>query len=214
MAAPRVTVLVADDHPLFREGIARAVRERPELEFVAETGDGRVALAAIREHSPAVAVVDLRLPGLDGIGIAHAVTRDNLATRVLVLSAFSEPRFVYEAMAAGAAGYYSKDADREAVLDAISAVARGETRVDPALQTGVFAEMRDRAQRGERTLLTDREREIVRLMAEGLSAPAIGKRLYVATATVKSHQGRIYEKLGVSDRAAAVAEAMRRGLLE
>ena len=214
MAAPRVTVLVADDHPLFREGIARAVRERPELELVAETGDGRSALAAIREHAPVVAVVDLRLPGLDGIAIAHAITRDGLNTRVLVLSAFTEPRLVYEAMAAGAAGYFSKDADREAVLDAISAVARGETRVDPALQTGVFAEMRDRAQRGERTLLTDREREIVRLMSEGLSAPAIGKRLYVATATVKSHQGRIYEKLGVSDRAAAVAEAMRRGLLE
>jgi two-component system nitrate/nitrite response regulator NarL len=214
MAAPRVTVLVADDHPLFREGIARAVRERPELELVAEAGDGRVALAAIREHTPAVALVDLRLPGLDGAGIAHAVTRDGLTTRVLVLSAFTEPRLVYEAMAAGAAGYFSKDADREAVLDAISAVARGETSVEPALQTGVFAEMRDRAQRGERTLLTDREREIARLMAEGLSAPAIGKRLYVATATVKSHQGRIYEKLGVSDRAAAVAEAMRRGLLE
>jgi two-component system, NarL family, nitrate/nitrite response regulator NarL len=214
MSERRVTVLVADDHPLFREGIARAVRERPDLELVAEMSDGRAALAGIREASPAVAVVDLRLPGLDGIAIANAVSRDRLPTRVLLLSAFTEPRLVYEAMAAGAAGYFSKDADREAVLDAIAAVARGESRVDPGLQGGLFDELRQRAGDDERPLLTAREREVVQLMADGLSAPAISARLYLATATVKSHQAHIYEKLGVSDRAAAVAEAMRRGLLE
>ena len=214
MRLPRTTVLVADDHPLFREGIARAVRERPDLELVGEMSNGRAALACIREASPAVAVVDLRLPDLDGIAIANAVTRDKLATRVLLLSAFTEPQLVYEAMAAGAAGYFSKDADREDVLDAIAAVARGESRVEPALQSQLFEAMRERARDEGRPLLTPREREIVQLMAEGLSAPAIGKRLYVATATVKSHQAHVYEKLGVSDRAAAVAEAMRRGLLE
>jgi len=214
MSRSRVSVLVADDHPLFREGVARAVRERPELELVGEVGDGRAALEAIRERAPDVAVVDLRLPELDGIAVANAVARDLLPTRVLVLSAFTEPRLVYEAMTAGAAGYFSKDADREAVLDAISAVARGESRVEPGLQTGLFAELRERAHADERPVLTEREGEILRSMAEGLSAPAIGRQLYLATATVKSHQGRIYEKLGVSDRAAAVAEGMRRGLLE
>jgi two-component system nitrate/nitrite response regulator NarL len=214
MSERRTTVLVADDHPLFREGIARAVRERPDLELVAEVADGAAALDAIRETSPAVAVVDLRLPGLDGIGIANAVSRDRLPTRVLLLSAFTEPQLVYEAMAAGAAGYFSKDADREDVLDAIAAAARGESRVDPSLQGGLFDELRQRTADSERPLLTARESEIVRLMAEGLSAPAIGKRLFLAATTVKSHQAHIYEKLGVSDRAAAVAEAMRRGLLE
>jgi two-component system nitrate/nitrite response regulator NarL len=214
MTERRTTVLVADDHPLFREGIARAVRERPDLELVAEVGDGSAALEAIRDSSPAVAVVDLRLPGLDGIGIANAVSRDRLPTRVLLLSAFTEPRLVYEAMAAGAAGFFSKDADREDVLDAIAAAARGESRVDPSLQGGLFDELRQRTADSERPLLTARESEIVRLMAEGLSAPAIGKRLFLAATTVKSHQAHIYEKLGVSDRAAAVAEAMRRGLLE
>ena len=209
-----MTVLVADDHPLFREGVARAVRERPDLELVGEVGDGRAALAGIRELSPAVAVVDLRLPEVDGVGIANAVARDGLATRVLVLSAFTDPRLVYEAMSAGAAGFFSKDADREAVLDAVAAVARGESRVEPRLQSALFAEMRERARDDERPLLTPREREVLGLMAEGLSAPAIGRRLYLATATVKSHQARIYEKLGVSDRAAAVAAAMRAGLLE
>ena len=214
MSEPRVTVLVADDHPLFREGVARAVRDRPDLELVGEVGDGRAALAGIRELSPAVAVVDLRLPEVDGVGIANAVARDGLATRVLVLSAFTDPRLVYEAMSAGAAGFFSKDADREAVLDAVAAVARGESRVEPRLQSALFAEMRERARDDERPLLTPREREVLGLMAEGLSAPAIGRRLYLATATVKSHQARIYEKLGVSDRAAAVAAAMRAGLLE
>ena len=137
-----------------------------------------------------------------------------LATRVLVLSAFTDPRLVYEAMSAGAAGFFSKDADREAVLDAVAAVARGESRVEPRLQSALFAEMRERARDDERPLLTPREREVLGLMAEGLSAPAIGRRLYLATATIKSHQARIYEKLGVSDRAAAVAAAMRAGLLE
>ncbi len=214
MSERRVTVLVADDHPLFREGIARAVRERPEFELVAEVRDGRAALECIRERSPAVAVVDLRLPELDGVAIANAVVRDGLPTRVLVLSAFTEARLVYEAMAAGAAGYFSKDADRDEVLDAIAAVARGESRVEPGLQSGLFEELHGRALDGDRPLLTPRELEIVRLMGAGLSAPAIGKRLYLAAATVKSHQARVYEKLGVSDRAAAVAEAMRRGLLE
>jgi two-component system nitrate/nitrite response regulator NarL len=214
VTAPRVTVLVADDHPLFREGIARAVRERPDLELVAEERDGRAALERIRAQEPAVAVVDLRLPELDGIAIANAVSRDGLPTRVLVLSAFTEPRPVYEAMAAGAAGYFSKDADREDVLDAIAAVARGESRVEPRLQSALFEQVRDRAREPGRPLLTPREREIVGLMADGLSAPAIGERLFLATATVKSHQAHVYEKLGVSDRAAAVAEGMRRGLLE
>ena len=214
MSDARVTVLVADDHPLFREGVARAVRERPDLELVGQVGDGRAALAGIRELSPAVAVVDLRLPEVDGVGIANAVARDGLATRVLVLSAFTDPRLVYEAMSAGAAGFFSKDADREAVLDAVAAVARGESRVEPRLQSALFAEMRERARDDERPLLTPREREVLGLMAEGISAPAIGRRLYLATATIKSHQARIYEKLGVSDRAAAVAAAMRAGLLE
>lgn len=214
MMSARVSVLVADDHPLFREGIARAVRERPDFELVAEASDGREALAGIRELTPRVAVVDLRLPGLDGVEIANAVARDGLPTRVLLLSAFTEPQIVFEAMSSGAAGYWSKDADRDAILDAIAAVARGESRVEPRLQGSLFGEMRARGSASDRALLTERELEVLRLMADGLSAPAIAEKLIVATATVKSHQAHVYEKLGVSDRAAAVAEGMRRRLLE
>ena len=214
MPPPRVRVVVADDHPLFREGIERAVRERPELELVAGAADGREALERIRDLEPGVAVVDLKLPGLDGLQILNAVTRDGLPTRVLFLSASGDPEVVFRAVQGGAAGYFLKEADREAILDAIAAVARGRTVIDPNLQAGVFDQIRLRGTGDDRPILTAREREVLTLMAEGLSGPQIADRLIVALPTVKTHQARLYEKLGVSDRAAAVAEAMRRGLLE
>jgi two-component system, NarL family, nitrate/nitrite response regulator NarL len=214
MPPPRVSVVVADDHPLFREGIERAVRERPDLELVGSATEGRKALRLIRELDPRVAVLDLRLPGLDGLQVLNALTRDGVAARVLFLSASGDPELVYRAIQGGAAGYFRKEADREAILDAIAAVARGATVVDPQLQAGVFEQIRVRGTGDERPILTAREREVLTLMAEGLSGPQIADRLIVALPTVKTHQARLYEKLGVSERAAAVAEAMRRGLLE
>jgi two-component system, NarL family, nitrate/nitrite response regulator NarL len=214
MPPTRVSVVVADDHPLFREGIERAVRERPELELVGSAKDGREALALVRDLQPVVVVLDLRLPGLDGLQILNAIRRDELPTRVLILSASGDAELVYRAVQGGAAGYFRKEADRQTILDAISAAARGGTVVDPALQAGVFDQIRLRGTDEDRPILTAREREVLTLMAEGLSGPQIADRLIVALPTVKTHQARLYEKLGVSERAAAVAEAMRRGLLE
>jgi two-component system nitrate/nitrite response regulator NarL len=214
MPPARVSVVVADDHPLFREGIERAVRERPDLELVGAAADGRAALARIRELAPQVAVLDLRLPELDGLQVLNALTRDGLGTRVLILSASGEPEVVYRAVQAGAAGYFRKEADRDAILNGIAAVGAGRTAIDPELQAGVFDQIRLRGTGEERPILTAREREVLTLLAEGLSGPQIAERLIVALPTVKTHQARLYEKLGVSERAAAVAEAMRRGLLE
>jgi two-component system, NarL family, nitrate/nitrite response regulator NarL len=214
MPPARVPVVVADDHPLFREGIERAVRERPDLELVGSAADGREALERIRELSPKVAVLDLRLPGLDGLQVLNAVTRDSLPTRVLFLSASGDPELVYRAVQGGAAGHFRKEADRQVILDAIAAVARGATVIEPGLQAGVFDQIRVRAAAEDRPILTARERQVLGLMAEGASGPQIADRLIIALPTVKTHQARLYEKLGVSDRAAAVAEAMRRGLLE
>jgi len=214
MAAPRATVLVADDHPLFRDGIARAVRERPDLELVGEADDGPAALAAVRELEPAVAVVDFALPGLDGLKVLGAIRRDRLPTRVLMLSASTEGAIVHEAIAAGAAGYLSKSADRATVCDAVAAVARGETVLEPGLQAGLLEQIRARGVDETRPMLTARELEILGLMATGCNATEIGQRLFVAPSTVKTHIGHIYEKLDVSDRAACVAQAMRLGLVE
>ena len=214
MSGERISVVVADDHPFFREGIERAVRERPDLHLVGVASDGRQALDRIRELMPRVAVLDLRLPRLDGLQVLNAVVRDGVPTRVLILSASADPELVYRAVQAGAAGYFRKEADREAILNGITAAAGGRTAIEPELQSGVFEQIRVRGTDDDRPLLTTREREVLDLMAEGMSGPQIAEKLIVALPTVKTHQARLYQKLGVSERAAAVAEAMRRGLLE
>jgi two-component system nitrate/nitrite response regulator NarL len=210
-ASLRTTVLVADDHPLYREAVVRAVRARPEFELVGEAGDGREALEAIRADRPDVAVLDVEMPSLRGVDIVEALRRDGVATRVVLLSAHLESDTVYEA--GGVAAYLSKSAPGERICDAIAAVARGEVILPAEVQAGLAAEIRLRSEPG-RPALSPREQEVLRLIAEGMSAPAVGRELHLATATVKSHLKTLYEKLGVSDRAAAVAEAMRRGLLE
>jgi two-component system nitrate/nitrite response regulator NarL len=208
-----VRVLAADGQPLYRDAVARAIRERPELELVGQAGDGREALAAIGAEEPDVAIIDRTLAGLSGEQVLNAVARDGLRTRVVMIAAQADPRQVYAALADGAAGYLTKEADARELCDAITAVARGGTVLAPELQAGVAGEIRLRAPH-ERPVMSARERETLTLIAEGLSAPEIGRALHLSTATVKTHLQHIYGKLGVSERAAAVAEAMRRGLLE
>jgi two-component system, NarL family, nitrate/nitrite response regulator NarL len=212
-SSARVRVLIAEEHPLYREGVVRAIKERPELELVGEARDGREALAMIKELQPDVAVLDVKMPELDGLQVANAVVRDAGSTRVLMLSAFVDRQIVFQAVAAGAAGYLSKDADRLEITNAIIAINQGDTVLAPEVQAGVAAEVRSRW-RPDAPSLSERERQVLEMIAEGMLAPEIGRRLYLSPATVKSHLQSLYEKLGVSDRAAAVAEAMRRGLLE
>jgi two-component system nitrate/nitrite response regulator NarL len=209
----RIRVFVADGHPLYREGVIRVVRERPEFDLVGSSGEGRAALASIRELAPDVAVLDLRMPGLDAIAITKATQRDALPTRVLVLSASTDGATVYEAISAGAYAYVSKDAGGRTIGDAIAGVGRGETILSSRLQTELVTQVRGRGDE-PRTSLTSREREVLACVACGSSAPTIARELFLSPATVKTHLTNLYAKLGVSDRAAAVAEAMRRGLLE
>lgn len=213
MVPKKITVVVADDHPLYRDGVVRALSASGLADVVAEAGDGRSALAAIREHQPEVALVDYRLPELDGVAIVHAVSRDGLATRVLLVSAFTDSGLVYKAVETGAAGFLPKEARREQIVDAVLACARGETVLPPEVATGLASEIRLRKRR-DAPALTDREQEILRLIADGKSLPTIATELFLGVTTVKTHVQHLYEKLGVSDRAAAVASAMRRGLLE
>jgi two-component system, NarL family, nitrate/nitrite response regulator NarL len=209
----KVRVVVADDHPLYREGVVRALTASGRIEVVAEAEGGREALAEIQSKTPDVALLDYKLPGLDGVAIAHAVVRDGLATRVLLLSAFTDSGLVYEALQTGVAGYLPKEAKRDQIVDAVVACSRGETVVPADLTAGLVSEIRMRAV-DDAPALTDREREILRMIAAGKSLPEIAKELFLGVTTVKTHVQHTYEKLGVSDRAAAVAEAMRRRLIE
>jgi two-component system nitrate/nitrite response regulator NarL len=205
--------VAAASHPLFREALGRAIKDRPELELVGQAGDGRETLDAIEAEQPDIALVDRALAGVTAEQVLNAVGRDGLRTRVVLIAAEPNPDLVYSAIENGAAGYLTRAADAREVCDALTAVARGKTVLAPELHAGVFDEIRLRAFR-ERPLLSAREREILKLIADGLSAPRIGARLHLSPATVKTHLQHIYEKLGVSERAAAVAAAMRRGLLE
>jgi two-component system nitrate/nitrite response regulator NarL len=211
--AKKLRVIVADDHPLYREGVVRALVASGRIEVVSEAEDGRAALAEIQAHRPDVALVDYKLPGLDGVAVAHAVTRDGLPTRVLLISAFTDSGLVYKALQTGAAGYVPKEARREQIVDSVFACARGETVVPPELTSGLVSEIRMRAV-NDAPALTDREHEILHLIATGKSLPEIARELFLGVTTVKTHVQHLYEKLGVADRAAAVAEAMRRRLIE
>jgi len=209
----RIEVVVVDDHPFFRDGVSRGLTNSGLITVVGEAETGRDGLAVIAEHRPAVAVVDYQLPDLDGIAVTHAVVRDGLPTSVLLLSAITDSPVVFRALEVGASGYLSKDSRRAEIVDAVLSVARGKTVVPPDLAGSLAQEIRLRAQPSA-PVLSEREMQVLRGFARGLSIPQLAKELYIGASTVKTHTQRVYEKLGVSDRAAAVAEAMRRGLLE
>ena len=206
-------MVVGDDHPLFRDGVVRALSASGSIDVVAEAEDGVAALALIREHGPRVALLDYRMPGLDGAQVAAAVRRDQLPTRVLLISAHDESAIVYNALQEGAAGFFSKESSRSELVAAVLSCAKGQDVVAPNLAAGLVGEIQRRTESSAPTL-SAREREVLGYIAGGQTIPAMAKEMFLAPSTVKTHVQRLYEKLGVSDRGSVVAEAMRRGLLE
>ena len=213
MTQRRVTVVVVDDHPFFRDGVTRGLARDGRIEVVGEAGNGAEALAVIGRELPDVALVDYQLPDMNGVDVTHALRRDAVATRVLLVSAVTDGAVVFRALEEGAAGYVAKDASRSELIDAVMQVARGETVIPGGLTEGLAAQIRLRAQPSA-PALTPRELDVLKGFARGLSIPQLAAELFVAPSTVKTHTQRLYEKLGVSDRAAAVATAMRLRLLE
>ena len=205
------SVFVSEDHPVYRAGLVESIRERADFELAGQSSDGLDTVEQIRALQPDLALLDLRLPGLDGIGVLKRLGETELPTRVLVLSAHSDGALVYEALEAGAAGYVSKDADVEEICAAIRSAVAGETVLSPALQKRLTKQISRR--RDQQSKLSSREAQILGLMAEGLSCGTIGGQLHLSEGTVKTYVRRAYEKLGVCSRAAAIAEAMRRGIL-
>ena len=209
----RIRVVIADDHPLYRTGLVDTVKRRPELELVGQAEDGTAALEEIRNLNPDVCVLDVKMPGLGGVDVLKVLERDGLDVRVVFVSAYYDSDVVYGALGSGASGYLSKDSTGEEICDALVAASQGRTTLGTDVQAAVAREIRRRSGDEER-LLTPREDEILRMTADGMSAPEIARSLHLGATTVKTHLQRAYEKLGVSDRAAAVAEAMRRGILD
>lgn len=208
-----VTVCVIDDHPFFRDGISRGLTNSGQIRVIGEADSGEEGVDLIRAERPDVAVVDYQMPGMDGVELTRIVTRDGLPTKILLLSAVTDSAVVFQALSVGAAGYLSKSARRGEISAAVLEVAAGRKVVPPELAAGLVDQIRLHSNRAA-TVLSDRERQVLEGFAAGKSIPALARELFIEPSTVKTHTQRLYEKLGVSDRAAAVAEAMRQRLLE
>jgi DNA-binding NarL/FixJ family response regulator len=204
-----VRVLLVDDHPVVREGLRGLLAAEPDLEVVGEAGDGEVAIRLATELRPDVVLMDLRMPGTDGVAATSRITRELPDVRVLVLTTYDNDTDILRAVEAGAAGYLTKDTPAAQLTAAVRAASRGETVLAPPVAARLVSRMRGPAQ----TELTPRERDVLLQVARGLSNVEIGRELFIGEATVKTHLLRVFAKLGVNDRTLAVMMAMERGII-
>jgi DNA-binding NarL/FixJ family response regulator len=204
-----IRLLVADDHPVVRDGLRAMLATQPDMELVGEAATGTEAVAQAQAFLPDVVLMDLQMPELDGPAAIAALREQAPEVRVLVLTTFGTDADITRAVEAGATGYLLKDAPREQLFAAIRAAAKGESVLSPSVATRVLGRMRAPAEEA----LSPRELEILGAVARGLSNKEIGRQLYVSEATVKTHLLRVFSKLGVDDRTAAVTVALERGII-
>jgi two-component system NarL family response regulator len=204
--APRIRVLVVDDHPLMRLGLRTRIDGEPDMKVVAEAGDGPTAVAAYAQHRPDITLLDLRLPGMDGPEIINVIRRDDPDAKVIILTTYDADEDVYRAVQAGARGYLLKGTFAEGMLEAIRNVHAGRRLIAPE----VAARLADRVASPS---LTSREVAVLELVAKGMSNKEIGAALFVSETTIKYHLKNIYSKLGANDRTEAALLATQRGIL-
>jgi two-component system, NarL family, nitrate/nitrite response regulator NarL len=205
--------LVAEDHPVYRDGLLAAVEADARLELVAVCEDGPTAIEELARKAPDVALVDLGLPGANGQEVIERAAGRGIGTPILVVSGHTDAHIVRNALAAGAAGYVSKASRAADIAEAAVAVAGGQTVLGPEIQASLAEQLRREGVNG-RQLLSAREVGVLRLLAQGQGAAQIGRELSISVTTVKSHLQHVYDKLGVATGAAAVSQAIRRGLLD
>jgi DNA-binding NarL/FixJ family response regulator len=209
MSRAPIRLLIADDHPVVRDGLSGMFARDPDFEVLGEAGDGAEAIRLAQALTPDVILMDLRMPGMDGLTAITELARRGVAARVLVLTTYDTDSYVLPAIEAGATGYLLKDAPRDELLRAVRAAADGQAVLSPSVATRLMSRVRE----PDTKPLSRRELEILRLVAVGTTNRDAAARLLISEATVKTHLLNIYAKLGVNDRAAAVAEAFHRGLL-
>jgi len=210
-------VVLVDDHALVRAGLRALLGEMPGVSVVAEAGDGREALQLIREHKPDIALLDISLPGLNGLEVAARVAKEHPATRVIILSMHGDDESVRRALTAGAAGYLLKNSDRSELELALRTVAHGNAWLSPAVTKKVvtaFAEGARSSSQGAFEVLTPRQREVLQLIAEGHSSKEIAGRLNLSPKTVETHRTELMERLGIHGVAGLVRYAIHIGLVQ
>jgi two-component system NarL family response regulator len=205
--ADRIRVLIADDHVTVREGLAAMIGRQADMLVVGEAANGREAVDLWQKHRPDVALLDLRMPTLDGVGAIDEIRQRDASARVIVLTTFDTDADLSNAIKAGAKGYLLKDAQREELLESIRKVHAGATCIPPSLVAKLAAGMSTNA-------LTGRELDVLTLLARGKSNKEIGVNLYISETTVKSHLRSIFTKLNVLSRTEAITTASRRGLVQ
>jgi DNA-binding NarL/FixJ family response regulator len=213
-----IGIVVADDHQVVRAGFAALLDTQPDFTVLGTAADGAEAVRTCREQRPDVVLMDIRMPGMDGITATRQLTSADSRPRVLVLTTFDLDEYVYDALRAGASGFLLKDVTAERLFDAVRVIAEGEALLAPAITRrliGEFARQRPRSAQTNPAIaaLTPRETEVLRLIAGGLSNPEIAKRLVVTEETVKTHVSRVLSKLGLRDRTQAVVTAYESGLV-
>jgi DNA-binding NarL/FixJ family response regulator len=215
----RVRVVVADDQELVRAGFAAVLSTQPDLEVVGEAADGHQAVEEVRRHRPEIALLDIRMPHLDGIAATQQICSDDrLKTRVLILTTFDVDEYVLAALRAGASGFLLKDTPRETLYAAVRTVAAGDALLAPSVTRRLIEQHLRTAEPPEALLrglasMTDREREVLTMLARGLRNDEIASAIHLGEPTVRTHVGRIYAKLGARDRAQAVVFAYESGLV-
>jgi DNA-binding NarL/FixJ family response regulator len=210
-----VRVLLVDDQALFREALGVLLSAGTDLEVVGEAGDGEQAVRRVAEHSPDVVLMDLRMPVLDGVAATRRIRDEHPATRVIALTTFDDDADVFAALRAGAVGYLLKDVSSERLVEAVRAAARGESVLQPSVAAKVVARVAQLpAVEAPAVPLSEREREVLRLLAGGRSNREIAAAMFLAEGTVKNHVTTILGKLGVRDRTQAALRARELGLLQ
>lgn len=208
-----IRILLVDDHPVVREGIRGMLSTEPDLDIVGEAGSGPESVARVAALEPDVVLMDLRMPGGDGVKATERIRADHPTVHVLVLTTYDTDTDILRAVEAGATGYLLKDTPRAELADSVRSAARGETVLSGRLAGKLLARVRRDPEPEKPATLSPREVEVLRLAADGRTNAAIGRALGISATTVKTHLMRAYEKLGVGDRTAAVSQAIRRGLL-
>jgi DNA-binding NarL/FixJ family response regulator len=209
MTGAPIRLLIADDHPVVRDGLSGMFARDPGFTVLGEAGDGAEAIRLAQALAPDVILMDLRMPGVDGLTAITELARRGVTARVLVLTTYDTDSYVLPAIEAGATGYLLKDAPRDELLRAVRAAAQGQAVLSPSVATRLMSRVRE----PETKPLSRRELEILELVAAGSTNREAAAKLLISEATVKTHLLNIYAKLGVGDRAAAVAEAFNRRLL-